>query len=66
MTVENRLLSVLACPVCKQPLQLDADGAGLTCRGAECGRGYRIVDGIPVLIADEELATASVSGSLDA
>lgn len=66
MTVESRLLSLLACPVCVQPLRLDADQAGLTCQGSGCGRRYRIVDGIPVLIADEALAADSVSGSLDA
>ncbi|MBU3867675.1 Trm112 family protein [Streptomyces sp. 4503] len=66
MTVESRLLSVLACPVCVQPLQLGADEARLICQGPDCGRGYRIVDGIPVLIADEALASDSVSGSLDA
>jgi uncharacterized protein YbaR (Trm112 family) len=37
----------LACPACLGNLRLD--GARLICAG--CGRGYPIVDGIPVLIA---------------
>jgi len=42
------VLDQLACPVCLGELRLD--GVGLVCAG--CGRGYPIVDGIPVLIAE--------------
>jgi len=38
----------LACPACLGDLRLD--GERLVCAG--CGRGYPIVDGIPVLIAE--------------
>jgi uncharacterized protein YbaR (Trm112 family) len=41
-------LSLVVCPVCHQALQLEA--AAIRCKG--CGRGYPIVDGIPVLLAD--------------
>jgi uncharacterized protein YbaR (Trm112 family) len=56
MTSENerqlltdlRLLSLLACPVCHGDLRLM--GTSLVCAG--CGRGYPIIGGIPVLIAE--------------
>jgi len=42
------ILSQLACPACHGDLRLEA--SRLVCTA--CGRGYPIVDGIPVLIAD--------------
>jgi hypothetical protein len=42
------ILSELACPVCRGELRLDA--LRLVCAG--CGRGYPVIDGIPVLIAE--------------
>jgi len=55
MTVERRNPfpfdpSMVACPVCHDDLRLEADR--LICAG--CGRGYPVVDGIPVLIGDRE------------
>jgi hypothetical protein len=47
-TFDAALVSSLACPACLGDLQLEE--ARLVCAG--CGRGYPIVDGIPVLIAD--------------
>jgi len=41
----------IVCPVCHQALQFEA--ALLRCQG--CGRGYPIVDGIPVLLADRAI-----------
>ena len=46
------LLRNLVCPHDKDPLQLNGDQ--LTCRGGHC---YSIVDGIPVMIFDEEHPT---------
>jgi hypothetical protein len=40
----------LACPVCYGELRMDADR--LICM--QCGRVYPIVDGIPVLIPDDD------------
>jgi uncharacterized protein YbaR (Trm112 family) len=42
------MLGQLACPACLGGLHLEEDR--LVCAG--CGRGYPIVDGIPVLIAE--------------
>jgi uncharacterized protein YbaR (Trm112 family) len=49
-------LALLACPVCQQPLvQEDAAGTPLIrCTG--CGRGYPIVDDLPVLIASRAVS----------
>ena len=45
---DANVLEQLACPACLGELRVD--GARLVCAG--CGRGYPVVDGIPVLIAD--------------
>jgi uncharacterized protein YbaR (Trm112 family) len=45
---DARVLELLACPACYGKLRLEAER--LAC--AACGRGYPIVDGIPVLIAE--------------
>jgi uncharacterized protein YbaR (Trm112 family) len=49
LTAED--LRRIVCPVCRQPLQLEA--AAIQCQG--CGKRYPIVDGIPVLLADRVL-----------
>ncbi|MEU9122075.1 Trm112 family protein [Streptomyces sp. NPDC048506] len=55
MPVEASLIQILACPACHAPLedQTDADPAELICTSAECGLGYPVRDGIPVLLVDE-------------
>jgi hypothetical protein len=47
-TIDAALVSQLACPACLGDLR--AEVARLVCAG--CGRGYPVVDGIPVLIAE--------------
>jgi len=56
--IDAELLSILACPACKQPVELkdlsDADGTSrqwLVCKS--CGRQYPIRDGIPIMLIDE-------------
>jgi len=49
LTAED--LRRIVCPVCHQPLQLEA--AAIRCQG--CGKRYPIVDGIPVLLADRAI-----------
>jgi phosphomannomutase len=53
--IEPWLREILRCPQCRSTL---ADGSGpdgpeLHCTNAQCRRGYRIEDGIPVLLVDE-------------
>lgn len=49
MTLDPSLREILACPVCKAPVELEEDR--LVC--VKCGRRYRIEDGIPVMLVDE-------------
>ncbi len=51
MAVSQDLLDILVCPLCKTPVKLTADGAGLKC--ATCRRVYPIRDDIPVMLVDE-------------
>jgi len=44
---EDPALRLLVCPVCHQGFEVHPES--LVCMG--CGRGYPIVDGIPVLLA---------------
>jgi uncharacterized protein YbaR (Trm112 family) len=45
----SELGKVLACPACRGDLRIDGDR--VVCES--CGRGYPIVDGIPVLIMEQ-------------
>ncbi len=49
MTIDPKLLEILACPVCRTAVTLETDQ--LLC--ATCGRRYPIRDGIPVMLVDE-------------
>ena len=51
MSLDPKLLDILACPSCKSGIQLTADGQGLKC--VSCHRVYPIKDGIPVMLVDE-------------
>ena len=51
MPVSERLLEILACPVCKVKVELKRDGSGLKC--TQCKRVYPIRDDIPVMLVDE-------------
>ena len=54
--LDERLLKILACPVCVtdesvKDASVDLKDDKLVCRN--CGRRYAIVDGIPNMIPDE-------------
>ena len=51
MSIDSELLEILACPKCKTPVALIADGTGLKC--GQCRRVYPIKDDIPVMLIDE-------------
>ena len=51
MTIDPRLLEILACPVCKTEVRPTPDGTGLVC-GA-CHRRYPIVEDIPIMLIEE-------------
>ncbi len=52
--MDPKLLDILACPICKGPLVLNADKTELWCRAD--GLGYPIRDGIPVMLEGEARA----------
>jgi uncharacterized protein YbaR (Trm112 family) len=47
--IDQELLEILACPVCKAPVKLEADRLSCT----QCGRRYPIRDGIPIMLEAE-------------
>jgi uncharacterized protein len=49
--VSQRLLDILACPVCKIKVEIIPDEGGLKC--PECKRVYPIKDDIPIMLPAE-------------
>lgn len=49
--MKNKLLNLLACPVCKKPLS--SAGRSLACR--RCRKNYPVKNGIPILIDEKNL-----------
>jgi uncharacterized protein len=47
--LDAKLLEILACPACKQPVQQEGDR--IVCAG--CGKRYPIREGIPIMLIDE-------------
>jgi uncharacterized protein YbaR (Trm112 family) len=46
--MDERLLAILACPVCRAPLRLE--GERLVCTATQAA--YPIEDGLPILLAE--------------
>jgi len=51
MSLDKRLLDILACPVCKGPLEYRRAEDLLVCRFDRLG--YPVRDGIPVMLEEE-------------
>lgn len=49
--MDSKLLDILACPICKGPLQYSKVRQVLVCRADRLA--YPIRDGIPVMLEDE-------------
>ncbi len=49
--MDNRLLDILVCPLCKGPLKYDKDAQELICKPDRLA--YPIRDGIPIMWAEE-------------
>ena len=56
MAIHPDLLEILACPVCKTPVELVKDGAGLRC--GQCKRVYPVRDDIPIMLPEEATVEA--------
>ncbi|HVF54352.1 MAG TPA: Trm112 family protein [Actinomycetota bacterium] len=52
MTLDERLLEILACPNCRGDIEYLEDEEIIECKG-ECGYRYPVRDGIPVMLIDE-------------
>lgn len=51
MSIDPRLLEILACPACHGDIRALPGEEGLECAG--CRRVYPVRDGIPVLLIEE-------------
>jgi uncharacterized protein YbaR (Trm112 family) len=51
MTIDKKLLEILACPKCKGDIHLTEAEDGLVCNA--CKLLYEIKDGIPIMLIDE-------------
>lgn len=51
MAVRPELLEILACPKCKQAVQLAEDELTIDCKA--CRLRYPVLDEIPVMLIDE-------------
>lgn len=49
--ISQELLDILACPKCKEAVQLNEEKDGLVCE--KCQLLYEIRDDIPVMLVDE-------------
>jgi uncharacterized protein YbaR (Trm112 family) len=49
--VDNRLLEILVCPLCKGPLEFDRAAQELSCQHDRLA--FPIRDGIPVMLVDQ-------------
>ncbi|PID55216.1 MAG: hypothetical protein CR978_00060 [Gammaproteobacteria bacterium] len=49
--IDDKLLSILVCPVSKAPLEYDKENNELLCKAS--GLAYPVRDGIPVMLESE-------------
>jgi uncharacterized protein YbaR (Trm112 family) len=49
--IPAKLVKTVVCPICHGELRFNADFTKLCC--VECGKSFRVEDGIPVLLAQE-------------
>ncbi len=49
--MDKKLLDIIACPVCKGPLEYRRDAQELVCRADRLA--FKIENDVPVLLADE-------------
>ena len=49
--INPELLSIIACPKCKESIELDRENRVLICR--RCQLAYEIRNGIPIMLMDE-------------
>jgi uncharacterized protein YbaR (Trm112 family) len=55
--MDDRLLDILACPVCKGPLKLQRDAQVLVCRAERLA--FPIREGVPMMLEEDARQLAS-------
>ena len=55
--MDDRLLDILACPVCKGPLKLQRDAQVLVCRAERLA--FPIREGVPMMLEEDAKQLAS-------
>lgn len=53
MPIDQSLLEILACPLCKTDVRLEKAGEAEALVCVACGRRYPVRDGIPVMLVEE-------------
>jgi uncharacterized protein len=61
--MDDRLLDILACPVCKGPLKLQRAANVLVCRAERLA--FPIKDGVPMMLEEDARQLASDDPLLD-
>jgi uncharacterized protein YbaR (Trm112 family) len=61
MSIDKKLLEILACPKCKGEVKLNETEDGLICDA--CKLLYEIKDGIPIMLVDEAKPLEGGEGS---
>ncbi len=51
MAVDNKLLAILVCPLCKGDLDYDREGEELVCNA--CHLAFPVKDDIPIMLESE-------------
>jgi uncharacterized protein YbaR (Trm112 family) len=63
LIMDDRLLDILACPVCKGPLKLQRAANVLVCRAERLA--FPIKDGVPMMLEEDARQLASDDPLLD-
>ncbi len=61
MSLKPELLDILACPKCKQSVELDEDRKSIHC--SNCYLRFPVRDGIPVMLIDEAECSRVAEGN---
>jgi len=48
--MDKELLDILACPVCKSDVKYNEKESILVCVNKNCGKVYKVEDGIPIML----------------
>ena len=58
--MDSKLLDILACPLCKGPLEYDKPASELICRHDQLA--FPVRDGIPVMLEEEARKLTAADG----